>query len=128
MICLMFQKNTFCLRYEVFLFVANFSSPSLLPSAVTTCALKCMGQTIAQNPESSIGVLISPVFGYKNGTLFNEEFALLKSFANSGCNVDNTFQLLFDPRSKTESYLSTNKFCFYTFLTLKSQKSLTHIP
>lgn len=83
-------------------FFANFTAPPLIKTDISNCALKMMGASITANPEHNAGLLLCPVFAYKQGNLFGEEFALLKVLSNSGCMVDSGFQLIFDIKSKTE--------------------------
>ena len=84
------------------LFFANFTAPPLIKADISNCALKMMGASITANPEHHAGLLLCPVFAYKQGNLFGEEFALLKVLSNSGCMVEAGFQLIFDIKSKTE--------------------------
>lgn len=47
------------------------------------------------------GMLLTPVFTYRPGTLFLEEHAILKTLNSSHMSVDLPMQLIFDPKSKT---------------------------
>ena len=85
--------------------MANFAAPSTIKSDLQTCILKMMGLMInGSQASSSAGLLLMPVFAYKPGGLFTEEFTVLKQLSNAGgCNVGVAYQLLFDPKTKTES-------------------------
>ena len=82
--------------------MANYTAPPLIKSDVSHCGLKLMGTSISSfNASQSCGLFLSPVFAYKAGNLYGEEFALLKSLSNCGCLVDASFQLIFGVKSKT---------------------------
>ena len=111
---------TFCSQhhlwtYQAPLFIANFTSPSIVKSDITTCALKLMGSMVAapNSAQNSCGLFLSPIFSYKPGNLYGEEYALLKSLSNSGCHVDSGFQLIFDIKSKTDSWTLFYLICLF---------------
>ena len=111
---------TFCSQhhlwtYQAPLFIANFTSPSIVKSDITTCALKLMGSMVAAptSAQNACGLFLSPIFSYKPGNLYGEEYALLKSLSNSGCHVDSGFQLIFDIKSKTDSWTKCSITLFF---------------
>ena len=91
------------LSSEAFLFVTNFAAPSLLKSEIVPCVLNLVGHMMSSHAETSAGVFLSPTFIWK-GTLFQEEFGLLRTLSSAGCVVDTNFQLLFDIKSKVVSW------------------------
>ncbi|CAK8990693.1 Uncharacterized protein SCF082_LOCUS2343 [Durusdinium trenchii] len=90
------------LRTTAFLFVTNFAAPSLLKSEIVPCVLNLVGHMMSSHAETSAGVFLSPTFIWK-GTLFQEEFGLLRTLSSAGCVVDTNFQLLFDIKSKVDA-------------------------
>ena len=60
---------------------------------------------MATRASLTCGLLVAPVFSYKPGTLFMEEHTLCKMMNQNGCSVDLAYQLLFDPKSKTDTEL-----------------------
>ena len=95
------------LCYKALCFVANFSAPSLLKSELVPCVLNLVGHCVSSQPETSCCCFLSPCFSYK-GNLFTEEYGLLRTLSGSGCCVDASFQLLFDIKSKTESWQTSS--------------------
>ena len=65
--------------------------------------LHLMGSIIAGKPATSCAAFLSPAFVYK-GNLFAEEYALLRTLSSAGVSVDASFQLLFDPKSKSDTW------------------------
>jgi hypothetical protein len=71
-----------------------------------TCATKIIGHAAVANPSDTLGILISPVFNYKAGTLYMDEFGVLKTLHSDGCTVDNCFSLIFDVKTKAVAWAS----------------------
>ena len=90
-----------CCKFEAIIFVANFASPSLIKADVSNCTLKMMGEMISALGAVACGILLTPVFSYKPGTLYMDEYTLLKQLNNTSCQVDASIQLHFDVKSKT---------------------------
>lgn len=84
------------------LIICNHSSPSLVKTTIAACVWKLLGHMVTTNAESTMGIFLSPTFAYTKGSLFSEEYAILKTLANSGCYVDGVFQVNFEGKSKTE--------------------------
>ena len=80
----------------------------MIKSDIAACALKLMGSCVAAPSTAAMtaGLFLAPVFSYKPGNLYGEEFASLKVLSNAGCMVDSAFQLTFDVKSKTETRLN----------------------
>ncbi|CAJ1358140.1 unnamed protein product [Effrenium voratum] len=90
------------LRQSGWVYICNYTAPSLIKADVSTSFMKLMGQMISSNhSQDSIGLLLCPGWSRTNGSLFSTEFGLLKVLSESGCVVDNTFQLLFDVKTRT---------------------------
>ena len=56
--------------------------------------------------------MVCPVFSYKTGTLFSDEYAVLTGMADAGVHVDLQCQLVFDPKSKAETLLEISTFIY----------------
>lgn len=95
--------------------MCNFAAPSLVKSNVSACILKMVGHAVGVSPDTTCAILVSPAFSYTKGSLYSEEFALLKTLANSGCNVDMMFQVCFDPKSKTAFWGLISSIIFFGF-------------
>ena len=95
----------FHLMIEAYLFVVNFAAPSLLKSELVPCILNLVGRMVSANAGTSGALLIAPVYASKSQSLFQEEYALLRTLSNTGCAVDTAFQLLFDPKTKVDILL-----------------------
>ena len=83
--------------------VVNFASPSLVRDDVQSVCKKMIAQ-LMDTSENTVGIMICPVFSYKSGTLFSDEYAMLKGLADNGVHVDLQCQLVFDPKSKAETH------------------------
>jgi len=90
--------------FEVTVVVLNLASPSLVRDDVQSVCKKMIAQ-LMDTPENTVGLMVCPVFSYKTGTLFSDEYALLKGMADMGVHVDLQCQLVFDPKSKAETRL-----------------------
>ena len=73
------------------------------------CASKILGHSMVANASDTLGIALSPVFNYKVGTLYMDEFGVLKTLHSDGCAVDSTFSLIFDMKSKSVARASTVK-------------------
>lgn len=84
------------------LIICNHSAPSLVKSTIAACVWKMLVHMVTSNPESTMGIFMSPTFAYSKGSLFAEEYAILRTLSNAGCYVDGVFQINFEGKSKTE--------------------------
>ena len=71
-----------------------------------------LSQLMDSSPEGTAAIFLSPTFTYKSGTLFAEEYNLLKGFNDQGVHVDLQCQLVYDPKSKSETCLLVCIQCF----------------
>ena len=90
---------------QVTLIVLNYTAPALIREDVQSVSKKLVGQMMDSAPEMTAGLFLGPTFSYKVGTLFNDEFLLLKGFNDCGIHVDLQAQLIFDPKSKSDTCL-----------------------
>ena len=57
------------------------------------------------SPKDTIGILLSPIFSHKPGTLFMDGHMVLKALHLDSVLVDMNVQLCFDPKSKSDTFL-----------------------
>jgi hypothetical protein len=77
----------------------NLASPCLVKADHQNAISKVVGHLMADNPETSVGLIVLPHFTYRKNTLWLEEHAVVKSLTNAGCNCDRKFAMLFDEKS-----------------------------
>lgn len=100
------NKDTLSFFPEAVLFLCNYASPSLIKADISTSTFKMLGHLLGSKfGTHALGVLICPVYSYKQHQLFMEEHVLLKQLSNASCSVDTMFQLNFDMKSKTDSHM-----------------------
>ena len=83
----------------------NFAAPPLAKNDVLTAATKITGHHFMASPKDTIGILLSPIFSHKPGTLFMDENMVLKALHLDSVLVDMNVQLCFDPKSKSDTFL-----------------------
>lgn len=86
---------------QVNVVVLNMISPCTLSAAFQEVVLATAGACIHENSDN-IGILLSPMFSYKRGGVWQAESNVITRLVNKGLNLDRTFSLLFaakcDPR------------------------------
>ena len=81
----------------------NYAAPSLVRSDVMVCISKIIGHHFVGEPKDSTGILLTPIFNYKPGTLYMDEHSVLKTLHGGGVTVDHAVQLCFDPKTKCDA-------------------------
>lgn len=97
--------NSMFFPHEVTIVICNYASPSLIREDVQSVSKRMVGQLMDSAPDETVAILVCPTFTYKSGALFAEEYALVKGFNDAGVHVDLQCQLVYDPKSKSETHL-----------------------
>ena len=75
----------------------NLSAPSILQKHVSTAAYRVSANFVASH-ALGCGLLLSPVFNNKKGSLYMDEHAILKCLVTAPATVDHRFTLKFGKR------------------------------
>jgi hypothetical protein len=93
------EINSLLRCVKVMVTFINLASPCLVKADHQNAINKVVGHLMAENPETSVALLVNPHFSYRKNTLWLEEHAVLKGLTNAGCNCDRKFSLLFDEKT-----------------------------
>ncbi len=83
---------------EVVISVLNWTAPCLYKQAVLEASAQLLG-CLSQQQQSSISVVMCPVFSYKKNSLWMADNASAKMLVTHGMVVDRQFSLLFERRT-----------------------------
>ena len=76
----------------------NYTAPSLIPAACQRAQVDMLSFALTDNMQS-VGLVLNPVYTYKNGRLYKEEEQLVRLLERGNMNFDWQFSVLYSSRS-----------------------------
>ena len=84
---------------QVIVPVLNWVSPSTIPSNIQDQQSTLAAQLVHQEGNKNIGLLLMPLFSWKEHQLFNMQSMIPKPLVQKGCSLDLGFALMYDKKA-----------------------------